>query len=290
MELKNLFPINKIISIFYFEFSKTYFSNGESHDFWELVYVDKGEVTVIGDDKSYLLSMGQLILHKPNEFHIVKSNGVTAPNVAIVTFECNSEEMSYFFNRVFSLTDTEKAYIADIIKIGTTAFKWNDYPTEGYLVRTENALPGDEQIIRISIELILLQLYRRDKGTDSRAHLTKMTSLNQNETVSSSVSAYLKQNLSQPVTLQQISQHFGLSVSNLKKIYRTQTGTSVISTLIDYRVEEVKRLIRESAYNFTLIAEMTGFSSVHHMSAIFKRKTGMTPTEYSMSIKSRDVR
>lgn len=285
MDLKSLFSVNKIITVFYIELSKTFFTPGEAHDFWELVYVDKGEAIVIGDDKSYLLTTGQVIFHKPNEFHILKANGVIAPNIAIATFECTSDEMDYFYNRVFSLSDTEKGYIADIIKIGTTAFEWYNSPTDSFLKRSEKAVPGDEQVIRISLELLLLQLFRREKVADVGAHLTRMPNLHQYETVSKSITAYLKQNLSQSITLSKISQHFGMSVSNLKKVYHSQTGTGVISSLIDIRVGEVKRLIRESSFNFTLIAEMTGFSSVHHMSVIFKRKTGMTPTEYSISIK-----
>lgn len=285
MDLKSLFSVNKLITIFYFELSKTFFTPGESHDFWELVYVDKGEVTVIGDDKSYLLTTGQVIFHKPNEFHIVRANGVNAPNIVIVTFECTDDEMDYFYNRVFSLSDTEKGYIADIIKISSSAFEWYESPSECFLKRSANAVPGDEQVIKISLELLLLQLFRRGKVSNASLHLTQMPNLHYYKTVSNSITAYLKQNLSQSITLLKISQHFGMSVSNLKKVYHSQTGASVISSLIDIRVGEVKRLIRESSFNFTLIAEMTGFSSVHHMSVIFKRKTGMTPTEYSISIK-----
>lgn len=288
IDLGSLFIVDKLITVFYFELSKTFFTRGEAHDFWELVYVDKGEVTVVGDDKSYLLTAGQVIFHKPNEFHIVKANGVVAPNIAIVTFDCSSNEMDYFYNRVFSLKDAEKGYIADIIKIGTTAFEWRSSTTERFLKKTAAAAPGDEQLLKISLELLLLQLFRREKVSDAGVHLTPMPSLHYYEDVRNSITAYLKQNLSQPLTLLKISQHFGISVSNLKKIYRSQTGKSVINSLISLRVEEAKRLIRESSYNFTLIAGMTGFSSVHHMSAIFKRKTGMTPSEYSTSIKCRN--
>ena len=49
---------------------------GESHDFWELVYADKGDVTVFADDKSFVLEQGNVIFHKPNEWHNVRANGV----------------------------------------------------------------------------------------------------------------------------------------------------------------------------------------------------------------------
>lgn len=193
--------------------------------------------------------------------------------------------MDYFHNKVFSLNDTEKGYIANIIKTGTTAFEWYNSPTECFLKRSANSVPGDEQIIKISLELLILHLFRRGKVTDEDAHLTRMTYLHYNQKIVDSINAYLKQNISQPVTLLTIRQHFGMSISSLKKVYHSKTGNSVINTLINLRITEAKRLIRETGCSFTQIAGMTGFSSVHHMSVVFKRKTGMTPSEYSLSIK-----
>ena len=38
--------ITQIITIHYFEYTNTYHFHGESHDFWEFMYVDKGSVIV----------------------------------------------------------------------------------------------------------------------------------------------------------------------------------------------------------------------------------------------------
>ena len=42
--LKDDLNISKIYTVHYFDYSKDYAFPGESHDFWEIVYVDKGEV------------------------------------------------------------------------------------------------------------------------------------------------------------------------------------------------------------------------------------------------------
>lgn len=42
--LKRAFNVERIYSVHYFEFSKDYTFPGEAHDFWEFVYVDKGEI------------------------------------------------------------------------------------------------------------------------------------------------------------------------------------------------------------------------------------------------------
>ena len=45
--LKSDIDINELYSVHYFEFGKGYAFAGESHNFWELVYVDKGEIICI---------------------------------------------------------------------------------------------------------------------------------------------------------------------------------------------------------------------------------------------------
>lgn len=44
--LKTQLHVEGIVSVHYFEYSKSYIFEGEKHDFWELLYVDKGYLTV----------------------------------------------------------------------------------------------------------------------------------------------------------------------------------------------------------------------------------------------------
>ncbi|MEG2842596.1 MAG: AraC family transcriptional regulator, partial [Ruthenibacterium sp.] len=43
--------------------------------------------------------------------------------------------------------------------------------------------------------------------------------------------------------------------------------------------------IREGSHNFTEIASMLGYNSIHYFSRHFKKVTGMTPSEYASSVK-----
>ena len=57
-----LIEIEKILTLYYFEFSKDYRYTGEKHDFWEFVYVDKGKLEVSADQEGYELKEGDIIL------------------------------------------------------------------------------------------------------------------------------------------------------------------------------------------------------------------------------------
>lgn len=63
--VKNDIEIDGFHAIYYFEFDKNYYHLPESHNFWEIVYVDKGEIITLTDGKSSTLSEGQAIFHKP---------------------------------------------------------------------------------------------------------------------------------------------------------------------------------------------------------------------------------
>ena len=79
IQLQDLFHIEELFSLHYFEYMSTFSFPGESHDFWEFLCVDKGEVTVTAGEKKLTLQQGQIIFHEPNEFHNVQANGKIAP-------------------------------------------------------------------------------------------------------------------------------------------------------------------------------------------------------------------
>lgn len=91
-----LFVVSKIATVFYFEFSPTYRSRTESHDFWEFIYVDKGSVVARVEGRDYALSQGEYTFHKPNDSHMIRSANGTIPSVFIITFVCHSPAMRVF--------------------------------------------------------------------------------------------------------------------------------------------------------------------------------------------------
>ena len=95
-KIANLINITKIVTIHYYEFNKNYSYDGESHDFWEMVYVDAGKVQIKANNKEFHLKQGEIIFHKPNEFHTINTGEETAANVFVISFVCSSEAMNFF--------------------------------------------------------------------------------------------------------------------------------------------------------------------------------------------------
>ncbi|MDF2725630.1 MAG: hypothetical protein K0Q59_5307, partial [Paenibacillus sp.] len=163
--LEDVIRVTHLVSLHYFEFAKDFIFAGEAHDFWELLYVDKGELEVTADSRGYVLKQGDVIFHKPNEFHSVWANQKIAPNVVVVCFECRSDAMKLFENKLFCLNDQERNWIAGILKNGFATYcPPFDLPLVHDLIKRDDAPFGSEQQMRIQLELLLLSLAVRGES------------------------------------------------------------------------------------------------------------------------------
>jgi AraC-like DNA-binding protein len=85
------------------------------------------------------------------------------------------------------------------------------------------------------------------------------------------------------LTLLDLSVALNLSPHNLTEVINTQLGKNFYDFINAYRVEEVKRRLVDRAYDhLTLLGIGTdaGFNSKSSFNAVFRKHTGMTPSEY----------
>lgn len=283
--LKEDFKIEKLYTVHYFEFSKNYTFQGESHPFWEFVYVDKGEIDAVSDDKTIRLTKGQVIFHKPNEFHTVMADGKTAPNILIVSFECNNPIMDYFKNKICLIGDKERHLLAKIIAESDNAFLTPlDDPLTTCLERRQDALIGSEQYVKLSLEWLLLDLLRQNENNAPKAPTSLIKENSQNE-VFDKIVKYMENNLDKQLLLSEICKDNLVGRSYLQKLFREKTGGGAIDYFNKMKINCAKRMIRESSGNFTEISIKLGYNSIHYFSRQFKNMTGMTLSEYASSVK-----
>ena len=117
-DIKSIINVSKIVTIHYYEFDKNFAFNGESHNFWEMVYVDKGKVLVSCNNNAVELSQGDIIFHKPNELHSHMADGENTPNVFILSFVCKSRAMPFFENRKVKLGKDLARFVYHIFEEG----------------------------------------------------------------------------------------------------------------------------------------------------------------------------
>ena len=285
--LSKLFDISKIVTIHYFEYDNDFVFDGESHDFWEFLCVDKGEVSVTADQQTHHLKKGDIIFHQPNQFHSVAANGVTPPNLVVISFVCDSPAMKFFESQIFSLGERERALLATVIAEASDAFSTPlNNPHTNRLDQNPDQTPGAEQMISLCLEEFLILLYRGQNSHSLDASLKKSVRLRQEDETFAHIRSYMEEHIAESLTISQICRDNLIGHSQLQKLFRSKCSSGIIEYFSQLKIARAKELIREKNLNFTQIADCLGYTSIHYFSRQFKKITGMTPSEYALSIKA----
>lgn len=91
---------------------------------------------------------------------------------------------------------------------------------------------------------------------------------------------YIKNNISQKITLAAISEHTFFSAVHCEMIFKQKTGLSIIEYVLKQRILIAKSLLMEGSLTLTKISEIVGFSDYNYFSRTFKKQTGYTPLAY----------
>jgi AraC-like DNA-binding protein len=286
--LNDFITISNIVTIHYFEFAKDYVFSGEKHNFWEFLYVDKGEVEILAEDVGYKLNQGDIVFHKPNEFHSVWANRKIAPNILIVSFVCNSKDISFFNNKILNLTTADIELLGKIYAEGKNTFSTNLNSTYPFLEKkvTPDSF-ASEQLIKIYLELFLINLIRGSNSNENNKRISKTVKQKMESNIVDEIIGYMNENIYKDFSFDDICSYFYIGKTHLKTMFKSKINKGVMCYFQNLKIEEAKKLIREGKYNFTEISELLNYDSVHYFSRCFKKTTNMTPSEYAVSIKSR---
>ncbi len=278
--LKNILNVSKIITLYYFEFAPNYKTRGETHDFWELVYVDSGELDLRGGDESHHLKKGELIFHRPNEFHNVCCDGEHTASVFIITFECRSPAMKFFYGKHMAVPKELRGLLDALVEECTRNFRISSVP----LSLNDNAPIGGLQMVQNYLECFLICLMRHEAESVEEQKLFYSSQKSMESDVAESMIAYLRADLRRKITLEELSREFHFSISTLCSIFRKNTGESIIHYLMKLKLAEGKRLLRETTESISRISEELGFDSPQHFSRMFRKYTGRSPRDYRNAV------
>ncbi len=278
--------VEKLITVFYMEFSKNFAYDGERHDFWEMVYIDRGEVICTAEKRKFVLKGGELTFHKPNEFHAIRAGENTAPNVSIITFECKSRAMRYFEGKIFRLSQEEKALVSMLFREGISAYTLVDprNPLLQQMQKLENAPFGSSQMTKNLLEIFLISLHRNTDvlAKRSRYHY-KVDGVDIPFPVKELLDL-LERNVYGSLSVKEIAQQLGKSESTVKNLFALYREGGIMRYYNYLKIEEAKKLIREGNCNFGQIAALLQFDTPQYFSICFKRYVHMSPQEYKKSI------
>ncbi len=283
-ELRDCICIDSLYTIHYFEYTSSFYFSGESHDFWEFIFVDKGSIDICMDDREITLKKGEIAFHQPNEFHKVSTYGKTAPNLIVISFESHSPIMDFFRGQILKIDQKEHVLLAEILVEARNLFSTPlDDPYLKEMVKKETIPLGTEQLIKIYLEQFLIHLLKRYSSRERQPEIS--TAKNTND-IFRRVTDYMENNISQHLTIEKICWDNMICRTQLQQIFHQETGMGIIDYFSKQKVEAATHMIRAGRLNFTQISEQLGYSSIHYFSRQFKKISGMSPSEYATSVKA----
>ncbi|MBQ9545058.1 MAG: helix-turn-helix transcriptional regulator [Clostridia bacterium] len=276
--------VTRIAYLHYFEFSQSYHTKADSHPFCELIYTDRGKISVSAENYSGELGTNRLLIHRPGERHSLSIGEHAAPNVIIIGFECSCERLDPLSRAPVTLSPIQERLLAQIVNEGMAVFAPPyDIVNTFFMKKRPNVPFGAEQLLKESLERFLIGLVRdafdRSRASDGEAELLPPTVL--------AVKNYVDENFASKITLENLCFLFGTNRTSLCAEFKKHVGKSVSEYIVSARVAEAKSLIRSGGFKMNQIAERCGFESAHYFSRQFKKCSGVSPTEYSLSVKSK---
>ena len=278
--------IRKIITIFYMELSKDFRNDGERHDFWEMVYIDKGEMFCTADKNQFTLKSGEVTFHKPNEYHNLSGDGKNAPNVSILTFECDSVAMKHFEGKILQLNAEEKRLLSLLMSEGLACFQLEN--PNNPLLQNLHALPdapfGGFQMIRNLLEIFLISLYRhRESLTKISRQSVQIDGVAVNFEIKEILDV-LQANVYGHLRISDVAKAVRKSESTVKALFREFYPGGIMHYYNGLKIREAKKLIRENRHTLAQISELLHYDSPQYFSKCFRDATNMSPSQYRQSI------
>ena len=238
-----------------------YYYPGESHAFWEAVFILGGKATVTSGDQLYSLSRGNVILHPPGEFHRIRNESGDFFRIAIITFDADIFPIDSRFICSFNSEHDVISVIHNVRKI----FEMN-----GIFVNGIKAPYGrsDTQRVIASLETLMLDIFEKQ--------ILDIPTL-RDENYSKAIKA-MRQNLHTRLSSKEIAAMCGVSVSTLQKTFLRYTGGGIIKHYERMRMQYAKAILSKG-YSVNETALSLGYSDPNYFSTAYKRYYGHAPSK-----------
>jgi AraC family transcriptional regulator len=95
---------------------------------------------------------------------------------------------------------------------------------------------------------------------------------------------FIQTHLEGNLRLSDLAREANISTSHLIRSFRQSTGKTPYQYLLQQRIERAQSLMHNQRAPLTEVALASGFADQHHLSRVFRRITGVTPSSYRRSL------
>lgn len=272
--IKPKLSISEIYSYYYNVKGKEYNFSGEEHYFWELTYVDTGQLQTTIDGKQFELSNQEMILYFPGQFHDQKIVGNSSCSYLTIMFDMNidpnSSMLKHIKSKVFQCSNELYQLVNNFIRVST--------------IMENDELPYARDMMIAYLKEIMVHLVHYDDVHSEEHKVSNPIQVNFENELMNEISNYIHNNIYEPITIEEICLHFSISRSTLQTLFKKNLNMAPKQYINEEKMNLAQHMILEEKYPITEIAFKLGFSSIHYFSRKFKNRFGLAPSEFSQSV------
>jgi two-component system response regulator YesN len=98
---------------------------------------------------------------------------------------------------------------------------------------------------------------------------------------------FIRSNYAEDISLRDASQYIGITESYLSRLFKSKMNFSFLEYLKDYRIKKALELMKDQGRRINEVARDTGFRDMSYFSSVFKKHTGMSPSQYQNGSKEK---
>ncbi len=268
--IKEQIRITDMYTLFEVRYDNGYAFPGETHNFWECLYVIDGEVCASGNERVYNLSQGSIIFHKPLELHKFIVNGSDGADLLIFSFTAEGPLTAFLEEKVFQLSGSQREILSAMLSfIRPRADNNSVSPTAQPYLEPFLTSPTYSQTVAIYLQLLMLSL--AETGS-----VSSVSDAPDAVTFRRAIS-YLNSNIHRQPSVPELARFCNVSESGIKRIFDKYAGIGIHKYLLKLKVKAAAELLQKGE-SVSSVAEKLGFNSQSYFSRAFRRETGLMPS------------
>lgn len=230
---------------------------------YQLLYIASGKAEFYFHGKKEIVTAGHMILYRPKEEQRYYYYGKDQPEVYWVHFTGNN--VKNILRKYGIADDVHTIYTGTSLEYKRI---FSSMIQELQLCRDDY----EEMLIHYLMEL-LIQIHRLPAEKPRKKERFVMHEIEQ-------AVQYFTENYNTPISIDQYAQSHNLSISWFIQNFKQYTGTTPTQYILLLRISNAKDLLENTAYNVSEIANIVGYDNPLYFSRIFKKQSGVSPSEY----------